>query len=196
MVEQLKKTAGYAGIYALGSLLNRGVSIIMLPIYTRALTPADYGVLEVLMATVEVISIFTGLGLLNSLHKYFYKYDDERDRRQVVSTLFGMILALYGFSCSLGILVAPTISRLAWGSADNAFFVRMTLINLFLSFLVFIPLGYLQARQLPKLFVTLSATKLVCQLSLNILFVVHLEMGVVGVLTPQVVRDELFSFEI
>ena len=32
-------------IYGVGMLLTKAVSIVMLPIYTRLLTPSDYGVL-------------------------------------------------------------------------------------------------------------------------------------------------------
>ena len=79
MSEPLKKTAGYAGIYAIGALLNRGIGFIMLPVYTRFLTPADYGVVELLALTVEVVSIVTGLGLMNGLHKFYYKYDSGHE---------------------------------------------------------------------------------------------------------------------
>jgi O-antigen/teichoic acid export membrane protein len=184
MAQALKKTAGYAGIYAVGALINRGVSFIMLPIYTRVLTLEDYGILELLVLTVDIVSIFTGMGLLSGLHKFFYRYDEEKDRREVVSTLFLMILCFYGVSCLLGAIFAGPISELPviFGEAGKAHLMRMMFVNLFLSFLVFLPLGYLQVRQRPILFVAMSCTKLALQLSLNIWFVVYLRMGVIGVL--------------
>lgn len=187
MSDALRKTAGYAGIYAIGGLLNRGVSFIMLPIYTRFLTPTDYGVLELLLQTIDVVSIFTGLGLLNGLHKFYYKYDDEKQKREVVSTLFVLVVACYAVACTIGALASPWISNLVFDSLDKTYFTRLTFLNLFLSFLVFVPMGYLQARQLPIVFVTMSCCKLLCQVGLNLLFVVHLEMGVVGVLYSQTI---------
>ncbi len=110
MSEALRKTAGYAGIYALGVLLNRSVSFIMLPVYTRFLSPEDYGVLELLVLTVDIVAIFTGLGILNGLHKFFYKYDAEGDKREVVSTLLTMILGCYAVACGVGALVSAPIA--------------------------------------------------------------------------------------
>ena len=41
-------------VYAIGTVLARTLSLVMLPIYTRNLTPADYGVLQLLEMTVEL----------------------------------------------------------------------------------------------------------------------------------------------
>ena len=52
-MSEVKKTVKYAAIYAIGILLNRIASFIMLPIYTRCMTPSDYGTLELLTMTID-----------------------------------------------------------------------------------------------------------------------------------------------
>ena len=42
------KLVSHTSIYMLGDVLRYSVSLVMLPIYTRYLTPADYGVVELL----------------------------------------------------------------------------------------------------------------------------------------------------
>ena len=41
-----KILAKHSAVYGLGTILNRVVGFIMITIYTRFLTPADYGILE------------------------------------------------------------------------------------------------------------------------------------------------------
>jgi len=180
--KDLKKTFGHAGIYAVGVFLNRAVSFLMLPIYTRLLTPADYGIMEILELTVDVVSIVTGMGILQGLFKFYYQTDNEQDRKKVVSTIFLLIIAFYAISCTAGVLLSDFITGLVFHSHEYTYFVQISFVNLFLSFLVYVPLAYIRTRQLPLLFVVISGVQLAMQLSMNIVLVVYYRMGVLGVL--------------
>lgn len=173
---------GHAGIYSLGVILSRAISFLMLPVYTRYLTPSDYGILEILEVTVDVVSIFTGMGILQGLFKFYHQYEEDRDKNELVSTLFILIILFYAASCFLGGLFSSRISSLAFGTSEYRQYILFSFINLFLSFLIYVPLAYLQAKQRSVFFVAVNAIKLVVQLSLNILMVVYLGMGVLGVL--------------
>ena len=182
MSGELKKTIGHAGIYSIGVLLNRSVSFIMLPIYTRYLTPENYGVLELLELTVDVVSIFTGLGILQGLFKFYYQFEKEKDKRHLISTIFILVICFYFVSCAFGALFSDHVSRLIFNNSQFSNLVAISFLNLFLSFLIYTPLAYIRTIQKPVLFVIISSIKLILQLSLNILLLVHLKMGVIGVL--------------
>jgi O-antigen/teichoic acid export membrane protein len=182
MSEVLKKTFSHAGIYSIGILLNSMVSFIMLPIYTRCLTPADYGVLELLEITVDVLSIIAGAGIIHGLSKYYYQYEVKRDKEELVSTLFISLILLYAGGCCVGFAFSEQISLVVYHTEKYSRFIEISFFNLFLSFLIYVPLGYLRTQQKSILFVIIGAVKLVLQLSLNIVFVVFLKKGVSGVL--------------
>ena len=59
------------GKYSIAMLARRAAGILMLPIYTRLLTPADYGVLELLDLTTSMLSILVGMRIGQALF-YFY----------------------------------------------------------------------------------------------------------------------------
>ena len=182
MEKEFQKTIGHAGIYSIGVILNRAVSFLMLPVYTRYLTPSDYGILEILEVTVDVVSIFTGMGILQGLFRYYYRYEEDKDKNELVSTLFILIILFYASSCFLGGISSSKISSLAFGTNKYRDYIFISFINLFLSFLIYVPLAYIQAKQKSGFFVVVSSIKLVIQLSLNILLVVYLGKGVLGVL--------------
>src|SRR5690348_1170932 len=41
-------------LYAISSVLSRAVGFVMLPVYTRHLTPADYGIIQLLDMTIDI----------------------------------------------------------------------------------------------------------------------------------------------
>jgi len=128
--KELKKTFGHAGIYAVGVILNRAVSFLMLPVYTRYLLPADYGVMEILELTVDIVSIVTGMGILQGLFKFYYEVENEKDRKGVVSTIFIMIISFYAISCTFGVMMSDQLGAIVFRTHDYAYFIQISFINL------------------------------------------------------------------
>lgn len=182
-MNEVSKTAKYAIIYAIGVFLSRAVSFIMLPIYTRFLTTEDYGTIELLTMTVDVFAMIAGVGLTAAVFRFYYKYDTQDQRNLVISTITILLVAFYFFASTIGMLASPVLGRLILaGTQDSTFYFRIIFTVFFLQAFVEIPLIFIRAQQRPIFFVTVSTAKLILQLSLNIYFVVFLQMGVLGVL--------------
>ena len=79
---QLKKTAKHSAIYAIGTMFRRLTGLVMLPIYTRSLTPADYGVVELLSMAIEIAGILIGLRISQAMFRYYIlaETDNEKDK--------------------------------------------------------------------------------------------------------------------
>jgi O-antigen/teichoic acid export membrane protein len=182
MGADLKKTFGHAGVYTIGIIASSAVSFIMLPIYTRFLTPGDYGILELLEMTTDIVTTVTALGIHNGLFKFYYAYDREQDRKELVSTIFILVASLFFITSSLGALSSGLISRIIFGSDEYSYYVTISFFNMFLQFLGLMCLSYLRVLYKSRLFVVISIIKLALQLSLNIVLVVGLDMKVLGVL--------------
>ena len=67
----------------------------MLPVYTRMLTPADFGALQLIEITVEIISIIAGSRLAAGIFHYYHKAATDEGRRIVLPTAF-VVLARTG----------------------------------------------------------------------------------------------------
>ncbi len=52
----------HAAVYGFGTLLLQAASVVLLPLYTRYLTPADYGTLEILNRVGQVLGIVKRTG--------------------------------------------------------------------------------------------------------------------------------------
>lgn len=183
--------AKHSLIYGLGMVLQRAVSFIMLPIYTRYLTPADYGVLALVEMTLDFISIVGGAQLALGVFRFYHKTDDPLQRQEVVSTSFFMVGALYGIIGFATFLGAPLVSSLVFGSDIHADVIRIGAANLAVGALLIVPLAFARVENLSVLYVSVSSCKLVLALVFNILFVVVMDMGVMGVFLSSLITNVL-----
>lgn len=53
--------------YFISSIIIKSLSLLTAPIFTRLLTPADYGIVSNFLANANILSIFVGLGLAYSI---------------------------------------------------------------------------------------------------------------------------------
>lgn len=179
----MSSTARHAAIYAVGVLVNRAAAFVMLPIYTRYLSPADYGVIELLFMTTEVFAMIASAGLFAAVFRFHAQAGSDAERRRVVSTATLLFLAFYAVGGALGFALAGPLAELVLPGVDNGvLFLRMIFISFFLQALIELPLLYIRIRQRPWLFVAIGTLKLLLQVTLNLWFVVHLELHVHGVL--------------
>src|SRR3954469_21724913 len=95
----LRRLATTGAAYTAASVLSKLVAVALLPLYTRYLTPADYGAAEVLFAAVVAASIVIRFGLIEALLRFYYKGGEDPDR--VVASAFAALF----WAATLGALV-------------------------------------------------------------------------------------------
>jgi len=169
-------------LYGLGVVLGRAVSFLMLPVYTRFLSPADYGLIALLDLSVDLTAIVFTAGTSAGLQRFYYKTHDEDERRRLISTLFLLTLGLAAFGAIALSALSPAIWKYGLKGAGAPWYVTLAAANFFLGMLVFLPQAVAQTRQKPRFFVSVALAKLVLQLGLNILFIVHFRLGPAGLL--------------
>src|SRR5678809_1505522 len=85
----LRKLAKHSSWYLIGSLASRGVGMIMTPIYTRYLSPAEYGSVELIELCTQVAVIALGIQAIGgSLLRVYHDYEDSASQKAVASTAF------------------------------------------------------------------------------------------------------------
>ena len=187
----LARVGRHGFVYGVGVLLSRVVAFAMLPVYTRYLTPSDYGTLQLIGVTFEVVSIIAGSRLGAGIFHFYHKADDLRSRRELLSTALVLMVALYSVVSGIMFLVAGPLSRLVFGPANDPELMRIAAAILGFESLLVVPLAYLQVRERAGLFVAINAGKLLVQLTLNIVFLVVMGIGVKGPLYSNLIASVL-----
>ena len=90
---KLPKQVKAAGWYVICSFLQKGISFITTPIFTRLLSPTEYGMFSVFTSWMDIIAIFVTLRLCYGVYSQgLIKFDTER--QVFSSSLQGLTLTL------------------------------------------------------------------------------------------------------
>src|SRR5262252_89989 len=82
-----------SSLYFFSNVARRGLSFFLLPIYTRYLSPSEYGVIEIIELLAAVMIVVVGVPMFaDSITRLYFDFSDEKARASVVST--GMILTI------------------------------------------------------------------------------------------------------
>ena len=169
-------------IYGTGVVLSRAASFVMLPIYTHYLTPSDYGVLQLLQMSLDILAVAIASGIPSGIQRFYFKAETERGRASVFSTTLLLMLAAKLIGVVIAFGAAPWIATAVLDDPARVELVYIAAATFLLQELTIIPMVLMQVQQRPVLFSISSIARLVLQLSLNIFFVVVLEAGVWGIL--------------
>lgn len=182
MFNELKNLSKHSIVYMLGSVASRMVGFVMIPVYTRYLTPADYGVLELVSLTIDVIGMFAALGINSAITRFYFNYKEQDQRNEVITTALLSTLALAAIPTGLLIYRADILSNLVFGEVQYSYFFQLLLATNYLDLILIIPMTVLTIQEKSRTYVGFSLLRMFLALSLNIYFVVILEYGVVGIL--------------
>jgi O-antigen/teichoic acid export membrane protein len=105
----LRRLATTGAAYTAASVFSKLIAVILLPLYTRYLTPADYGAAEVMFAAVVSASIVVRFGMIEALLRFYYK--DDEDPARVVSTSFAGVFWLATAAALIALPFAAPISE-------------------------------------------------------------------------------------
>jgi len=100
-------TTGFA--YTAASVLSKLIAVALLPLYTRYLTPADYGAAEVLFAGVVAASIVVRFGAIEALLRFYYQAGEDPAR--VVATSFAALFWAATVTALVALPLAGPISE-------------------------------------------------------------------------------------
>lgn len=193
MSKALSKVGKQTPIYLAGVIANRAAGFVMLPVYTSYLTTSDYGVLELLMLTVDIIGTIGAVGLSSGVFKFHAEFDDPEEQNAVLSTAAFGVAALTFLLCAIGYAFSAPISDLVLGEVGRPHYFKIVFAIYLLRQLDVVPLLLLRIRDRPVSFVAIEVARLMIMLSMNIWLVVFRDMHVMGVLISNLTASGLFG---
>lgn len=189
----VKSIAGKSLIYGLGSILLRSISLLVLPLYTRYLTPADYGIVALGSTLTALFTVILPLSLYSAVLRFYFLTESESERRRVVGTIW---LAMVGISLVISLVLDFAGARLfevVFPQLPFDPYVRISIWTAFLGVFGFVPLNLFQAKEQPGGYVRWTAAALILTVGLTILFVVFLEQGAYGYLLATLIANAVFA---
>lgn len=99
--------------YLLSSLMTKGLSLFLLPIYTRYLSPEQFGILNTLSALGGLLPVFVSLQLDSAFARFFHECKDDRRALQALySTIYWFVIGYGSLIVLVGLIVAAYVPSL------------------------------------------------------------------------------------
>ncbi len=175
-------------VYLFANVASRAVGFLMIPFYSRFLSPSEYGIIELIEVTTQVVSLLVGLGLFGSaLIRIFQDYTSPKEQAVVSSTAVLGALGLNLVTISSTIVAAPWISTFFLTSPQYTTLLQATMAAMLFSNLIELCLVYVRLKRRPIFFTVYSLTALVATLALNIFFIGFQGRGVWGFVLSKVI---------
>jgi len=173
-------------VYGLSSVASRLVGIVLLPLYTRVLTPEEYGIRAMVTLGVDVVGMLCSLGIGVAMVR-FYAGEGERRRPDAVSTGFIAGATVLAIGVASALAMAPFLAGIVLGDPVYAPYLRLGLVSLYALNVFELGLTALRIRQRARTVAMLSLTALLGSVTLNLVFVVALGWGVTGILYSEII---------
>jgi O-antigen/teichoic acid export membrane protein len=174
-------------IYGLGDVAVSIVNFLLLGIFVKYLSAADYGVLGLLGSVEVVAKIVFRFGLDGSFMRLFYEADDERSRQRLASTIFFFLLGLNGIVVVALLAAAPWIAGALLGGPTHTAALRLVLLNTFAMGFTFLPFHVLRIERRAVTFSLLTLARSVSTIVLRLVLVIGFGMQVLGIVLADLI---------
>jgi O-antigen/teichoic acid export membrane protein len=182
----------HAVVYGLGSLLLHAAGVLLVPLYTRLLSPEEFGTLEVFNRVAEVASVCLLMGGLRQAVCVIYgRSEAERERQAVACT--AVVLVAGGLAAG-GLVILAVLSQVGEGLAlGSPLLLHLSVVALLLENLCVVLLVLSQLRLESVFFVAVSCGHLLVRVAFCVLFVGWLGWGVGGVVAASLLTSALYA---
>ncbi len=190
---ELKRLSKHGATYGIAQILNRIVGFLLIPLYTHYLTTNDYGILQLVGITIEIIGIVISLGISDAIYRFYYDTDDPKEQKSIFSTaLVGVFITTTPFLIAL---VPISGKAAAWILEDSnqGIYIILALANLYLSNMVELFYTYLRVKEKSAVYLIFSIVKTTANLLLIIYFIVYLEKGLIGIFLGNLIVSAVFA---
>ena len=154
----------------------------MLPVYTRYLSKADYGILEILAHTNGVFRIILLAGFGAALGKFYNFEKDLLLKKRVISTGTTAIFILGLLGSTVCFLFNDILANIVLGSEEYTRYINLNIIILFFDMQFFAFTIYYIVEKKSYYFIALNLIKLIVAIIANLFCIIYLEMGAMGML--------------
>ena len=110
-----------SSLYTLAGILPYSISFFMLPVYTRYMTPDDYGILSLISTFSAMITPFISLQLGSALSRYYFDYG-VLEFKCFFSTIVYSIIAISGIFIIAVHLAGDGLTGFIFPKADIPYF--------------------------------------------------------------------------
>ena len=170
----------HSAVYGLGTLATQAISIVLLPLYTRALPVGDYAALSLIKQIGDVLHRVLMVGGIRQATLNFWGTGDAKTRSTIAATVSLFVYASWLLATALLLVFARPISTFL-GFGDTPYLLPLGISAFLFSASTFMPLALMQARLESRQFVISTLAIALLQFVVAVVTVAFWGWGIWGV---------------
>ncbi|MEA2230343.1 MAG: hypothetical protein QOD83_159 [Solirubrobacteraceae bacterium] len=174
--------------YQASSVLSAALALITLPLYTRALSRADFGVAETLLTFIILASILLRGGLGEAFVRFYFATEQGAERERLARTTTATVLLTTTVAALIAAATAAPLSRLLLGF-EEAGLMRIAALGLWAFTNLEIAYALLRVDERRRTYVVASLCNVLLSVALTVTLVVGLHQGARGYLAGNYVAS-------
>ena len=191
MFDNVRRIFGHLLVYGSADVAILATTFLLLPVYTRVLSPSDYGVLALVLVLEAVLKPVYRWGLDTSFLRLHYDCRSDEERRRLAGTVILFLIGANGGLTLLLLGLAPTINGALFGGQNHVTTLSLLFANGFIGSFIFLPLIRLQIQEKSRTYATLTFVRSLGTIVLRLVFVVGLRWNVTGIVLADVMISTL-----
>ena len=182
MYSDLRKLGKNLLVYGLGGMLQRFMGLLLLPFFTRVLTPEDYGVVALVSLIGGAMSGLFTLGTGNSMGILYFRGRDLARRPTIIWSNVLLLTLNAIFWYSIAFVSAQMLSTLMFQSDRYADLIRLALLASVFSAISDPWLAYLRMEEKARRYVIITLISSFITIGFSVWFVLVQGIGVRGII--------------
>lgn len=181
---------GHSSVYLTSNILNAAIPFLLLPVLTRYLSPAEYGVIGMFHMVLAVLGAFTGLSVHGAANRKYYDQDDGVDLPAYIASCVQIVVVT---TCITLVVVYFLRDHLyEWTGISPQWLLIAVLVS-GTSYFSYLRLGQWQVRSASFSYGIFQVTQSLLNMGLSLWLVVAMLGGLEGRLWGQSLTPILFG---
>ncbi len=169
-------------IYAIPAIFSQGIGFFLIPIYTRVLSPIEYGVLDLFTVFGSFVNLTVAMEISQGIARHYREANSSKSKTQYASTAFWFTVFCYVIFASLSFYYLDCLAEFITGTKGNERVFQILIIYLSVNGLFYLIQNQFRWELRSKLYSLISIVfSLITALS-AIVFTYFFKWGLEGIL--------------
>ena len=182
MLGQIRKLGKQTVVYGLGSILNKMLGFLLIPIYNNFIPIGTFGDLAVMEITILLLTSILHFGVFTGHQRYFFIEKEKNNYGSFLFTNYAGNIILTFLAVLPFFLFSSQVSTLLYNNSTQAENLKVVSGIIVAEILCVVPFQILQFEEKALRYLLLNVFKLTSSFFLTRYFVKDLSLGIEGIL--------------
>lgn len=174
-------------IYTIPTLVSRGLALFLVPLYTRVLSPSDYGSLDLLIVFASIINLTITLEVSQGVARYYTSEKNTHRKLTYASSALWFTVVCYTVFATLMLIFTNSLAPLIMGQSDLESIFQIGIVYIWINALFYLIQNQFRWELRSKNYAVVSLLMSVVTAGFSIWLTYRLHWGLKGLLIGMVI---------